>query len=602
MSLYWEFDKLVSQVSIYGGRGMLIESQGPCWFYGTGSEHTVLYQYQLYNAKNIYLGHIQTETPYFQPEPVAPTPFEDSIALGRFNGDPSFTDCKTDRCKEAWGLRVINSEDIILHSAGLYSWFVNYGQDCLHPEDCQERIMQVRGSSRVVVFNIFTKGVAQVATGSSNSSSIQQRDNVQQGYTTEISLWFPEDGSDNIVYLGDEVYTAHTAQCSAPCTFVLPPSSLASNTTISVPPYTTSLEVGSSAGGSFVVTTTTIVIIIEPITTDKLSQSNVVVTDGQDTGAFNPSPSVPISHSIVSVTNGSGRSTGRTITFPPWPDVTNGPPDKWGTRSGPWGSGGGGGGGSQSSAAVGSPIPVTASITGPATAAITWPTLAPPTSVVTCPPTTFAFSSPATVLTLPGCSGPATVSWACPPATTVTLVGPSTGTFTALCTPVTVATVSSGTPQTTTWTDPPYTRPPVVMSCPPETRYIREVDAVLTLADCSGETTLLWGCPPTKTVGIDAATDKTFSLGCILFTGTGSPLPTYTTWPPGELVWEEDEDGDDDKKSTCRLWFFFVSHAGMSRLQVLLCELCGLWWLPKTIRYAAYYPTPLSFLALLFIS
>jgi hypothetical protein len=124
------------------------------------------------------------------------------------------------------------------------------------------------------------------------------------------------------------------------------------------------------------------------------------------------------------------------------------------------------------------------------------------------------------------------------------------------------------------------------MSCPPETRYIREVDAAITLADCSGETTLLWGCPPTKTVGIDAATDKTFSLGCILFTGTESPLPTYTTWPPGELVWEEDEDGDDDKKSTCRLWFFFVSHAGMPRLQVLLCEFCGLWWLRRVLPYS----------------
>jgi hypothetical protein len=32
---------------------MLIESHGPCWFYGTGSEHTVLYQYQLYKAKNV---------------------------------------------------------------------------------------------------------------------------------------------------------------------------------------------------------------------------------------------------------------------------------------------------------------------------------------------------------------------------------------------------------------------------------------------------------------------------------------------------------------------------------------------------------------------
>lgn len=32
---------------------MLIESQGPSWFYGTGSEHSVLYQYQVSNAQNV---------------------------------------------------------------------------------------------------------------------------------------------------------------------------------------------------------------------------------------------------------------------------------------------------------------------------------------------------------------------------------------------------------------------------------------------------------------------------------------------------------------------------------------------------------------------
>lgn len=70
------------QISIFAGRGILIESQGPTWFYGTASEHryryssptscrklsiseinnggSVLYQYQLLNAHNIYLGHMQT--------------------------------------------------------------------------------------------------------------------------------------------------------------------------------------------------------------------------------------------------------------------------------------------------------------------------------------------------------------------------------------------------------------------------------------------------------------------------------------------------------------------------------------------------------------
>lgn len=53
MNMYYELDASVNQVSIYTGRGMLIESQGPSWFIGGGSEHSVLYQYQLLNAKDV---------------------------------------------------------------------------------------------------------------------------------------------------------------------------------------------------------------------------------------------------------------------------------------------------------------------------------------------------------------------------------------------------------------------------------------------------------------------------------------------------------------------------------------------------------------------
>lgn len=43
---------------------MLIQSKkGPSWFRGTASEHSVLYQYNLVNAKNVYMSIIQTETP-----------------------------------------------------------------------------------------------------------------------------------------------------------------------------------------------------------------------------------------------------------------------------------------------------------------------------------------------------------------------------------------------------------------------------------------------------------------------------------------------------------------------------------------------------------
>lgn len=50
------------QIDLYNGRGMLVESEGPLWLYGSGSEHSMLYNYQFGGASNIYLGFLQSET------------------------------------------------------------------------------------------------------------------------------------------------------------------------------------------------------------------------------------------------------------------------------------------------------------------------------------------------------------------------------------------------------------------------------------------------------------------------------------------------------------------------------------------------------------
>lgn len=80
-------------------------------------------------------------------------------------GDPSFADCTTDACKATWGLRVVDSADITVHSAGLYSFFQDYYQDCVDTKDCQERILEVIGSTGVVIFNLFTVATSQIANG-----------------------------------------------------------------------------------------------------------------------------------------------------------------------------------------------------------------------------------------------------------------------------------------------------------------------------------------------------------------------------------------------------------------------------------------------------
>jgi glucan 1,3-beta-glucosidase len=51
-----------NQTSVFAGRGILSESQGPVWLIGTASEHAGIYQYSLVNARNHYMGLIQTES------------------------------------------------------------------------------------------------------------------------------------------------------------------------------------------------------------------------------------------------------------------------------------------------------------------------------------------------------------------------------------------------------------------------------------------------------------------------------------------------------------------------------------------------------------
>lgn len=62
---------------------------------------------------------------YYQPNPLAPTPFSVVSSLN----DPNFSaSCSgySGNCAEAWGLRIINSQNILAYGVGLYSFFNNY--------------------------------------------------------------------------------------------------------------------------------------------------------------------------------------------------------------------------------------------------------------------------------------------------------------------------------------------------------------------------------------------------------------------------------------------------------------------------------------------
>lgn len=136
---------------------MLIESTRPVWLYGTASEHCVLYQYQTIDASNIFMGMIQTESPYFQAVPAAPAPFNTAPAM--FRSDPKFDFCAAGdaKCGVSWAVRLVNSQNIYIYGAGLYSWFSNYVQSCVDSEDCQRRIMSIETSSDIWIYNLITK-------------------------------------------------------------------------------------------------------------------------------------------------------------------------------------------------------------------------------------------------------------------------------------------------------------------------------------------------------------------------------------------------------------------------------------------------------------
>ncbi|KAF8894484.1 exo-beta-1,3-glucanase [Infundibulicybe gibba] len=166
----------IAQLTAFAGRGILSESAGPVWMIGTAAEHFVLYQYRLAGAKNHYMGLIQTETPYYQPVPVAPAPF---VPMRHYK-DPT-------NIASAWGLSVEASQDILIFGAGLYSFFNNYKQDCLKTRNCQAEIADIDLQSSVDIFSLSTvASTYQLSVG--GRGIINQGDNVN-GFASTVTRW-----------------------------------------------------------------------------------------------------------------------------------------------------------------------------------------------------------------------------------------------------------------------------------------------------------------------------------------------------------------------------------------------------------------------------
>lgn len=172
-----------NQINVYTGRGVLIESQNPVWLWGTSSEHHQLYNYQISSAKNVFMGLIQSETPYYQSNPTALTPYTPQDSWN----DPTFSNCKTASCRKAWGLRVLKSSDVFVYGAGLYSFFENYGQSCLNKEDCQENMVEV-DCSDVKLYGLSTKASVNMITSSSGEALVLEKPN-KSNYCSTIAFF-----------------------------------------------------------------------------------------------------------------------------------------------------------------------------------------------------------------------------------------------------------------------------------------------------------------------------------------------------------------------------------------------------------------------------
>lgn len=181
------------QISVYAGRGIHIDNTaGPIWMYGTASEHHALYQYQVSSSTDIIMGQIQTETAYYQPNPPANIPFTPRADFG----DPTFpAGCigspgMTNTCS-GLGLRIVDSQNVSVYGAGLYSFFNNYNQACLATADCQASVLALDGSQNrdLNFYSLNTIGSQSMVTrNGANMASLSNNLNWQQAMGT-ISLF-----------------------------------------------------------------------------------------------------------------------------------------------------------------------------------------------------------------------------------------------------------------------------------------------------------------------------------------------------------------------------------------------------------------------------
>ena len=157
--------------------------------WGTAAEHSTLYNYQFANSKNVWMGHIQHETAYFQGNPNALLPFTPQASWN----DPDFSECAAELnpqlgCIRTWAIRFVSCQQIFNYGAGHYNFFNNWDSPgCLSTEGCQERMVDFFNSTEIYLWGLSTKGSTYMMSWD-HTSLVPQAVN-KAGYTETILLF-----------------------------------------------------------------------------------------------------------------------------------------------------------------------------------------------------------------------------------------------------------------------------------------------------------------------------------------------------------------------------------------------------------------------------
>ncbi|SNX82776.1 probable beta-1,3 exoglucanase precursor [Melanopsichium pennsylvanicum] len=191
-----------AQVNILTGRGILVESaEGPVWMYGGASEHSILYQYNIVNANNIFISLAQTETAYFQGKGREVASAEEALFIETYH-DPNFNLSSAQSSSSPFqnpsdpyenrgiAMRIANSTNVFIYGAGFYSFFDNYDQSQVSARRSQKRILWLQDlddDANVWVLNLNTVGVEKMVTV--DGQDTVDESGLRNGFGNTLAVW-----------------------------------------------------------------------------------------------------------------------------------------------------------------------------------------------------------------------------------------------------------------------------------------------------------------------------------------------------------------------------------------------------------------------------